>query len=173
MSRPRAGRRPDGATLVVALILAGLAAIIWRDAARLPQAGGYAGVGPADVPRWIAIGLGALSLWSAIEALFPARPGGLSGKPPEPQRAGPVLWIVGGLAAQMALLTTAGFSVATGILFAATAGAFGRRNLALTLPLGIVFAMAVYLVFAGLLQLGLPAGPAERLVWSVLRGVSE
>lgn len=160
-------RRPDGATLIVALILAVVAVVIWRDAARLPQAGGYAGVGPADVPRWIALGLGALSLWSAIEAFRQGRAAR------DPQDAGPVLWIMGGLAAQLALLATAGFSIATGLLFAATARAFGRRNLALTVPLGIVFALAVYLVFAGLLQLALPAGPLERLVWSLLRGAPE
>lgn len=156
-------RRPDGATLVVALILAVIAVVIWRDAARLPQAGGYAGVGPADVPRWIALGLGGLSLWSVIEAFRQGK------SAPERQEAGPILWIVGGLAAQLALLTTAGFSVATGLLFAATARGFGRRNLALTVPLGIFFALAVYLVFAGLLRLSLPAGPLERLVWSLLQ----
>lgn len=157
-------RRPDGATLIVAVILAVIAVVVWRDAARLPQSGGYAGVGPADVPRWIAAGLGGLSLWSAIEAFRQGR------AEREPQNAGPVLWIAGGLAAQLALLGTAGFSIATGLLFAATARAFGKRNLALTVPLGIVFALAVYLVFAGLLRLSLPAGLLERLVWSLLRG---
>lgn len=159
-------RRPDGATLVVAAILAAIAVVIWRDAARLPQAGGYAGVGPADVPRWIAGGLAGLSLWSVAEAF---RSGG---KPRAPQNAGPVLWIVGGLAAQLALLTTTGFSVATGLLFAATAAAFGRRNLVLTVPAGIAFALAVYLVFAGLLKLSLPAGPLEGLVWGLFRGTA-
>lgn len=159
-----ASRRPDGATLVVAIILAAIALVIWRDAARLPQAGGYAGVGPADVPRWIAIGLAGLSLWSVIEAFR-------SGKSVrEPQNIGPILWIVGGLAAQLALLTTVGFSIATGLLFAATAAAFGKRNLALTVPVGIVFALVVYLLFAGLLKLSLPAGPLEGLVWGLFRG---
>ena len=157
-------RRPDGATLVVAVILAVIAVVIWWDAARLPQAGGYAGVGPADVPRWIAIGLAGLSLWSLIEAFR-------SGKTErEMQNIGPVLWIIGGLAAQLALLTTAGFSIATGLLFAATAGAFGKRNLLLTVPAGIVFALVVYLLFAGLLKLSLPAGPLEGLVWGLFRG---
>lgn len=160
----RETRRPDGATLVVAVILAVIAVVIWRDAARLPQAGGYAGVGPADVPRWIALGLAGLSLWSLIEAFR-------SGKTVrDPQNIGPILWIVGGLAAQLALLTTVGFSVATGLLFAATAAAFGKRNLALTIPLGIVFALVVYLLFAGLLRLSLPAGPLEGLVWGLFRG---
>ncbi|WP_230312517.1 tripartite tricarboxylate transporter TctB family protein [Paracoccus lichenicola] len=146
------------------MILAGIAVVIWRDAARLPQAGGYAGVGPADVPRWIALGLAGLSLWSLVEAFR-------SGKAErEAQDTGPILWIVGGLAAQLALLSTAGFSIATGLLFAATAAAFGKRNLALTVPVGITFALVVYLLFAGLLKLSLPAGPLEGLVWDLFRG---
>lgn len=160
----RMTRRPDGATLVIAVILAAIAALIWQDAARLPQAGGYAGVGPADVPRWIAIGLAALALWSAIEAFTTARAAR------EPQNASPILWIVGGLAVQLALLTTAGFSIATGLLFAATARAFGKRNLLLTVPLGIAFSLAVYLAFAGLLKLSLPAGPLERAIWALFQG---
>lgn len=157
-------RRPDGATLAVAVILAVIAIVIWRDAARLPQAGGYAGVGPADVPRWIAIGLAGLALWSGIEAFRGVR------SERERQNTGPILWIVGGLAAQLALLTTAGFSIATGLLFAATACAFGKRNLLLTVPVGIAFALIVYLMFAGLLRLSLPAGPLERFVWSLFGG---
>lgn len=157
-------RRPDGATLVVAVILAAIAIVIWRDAARLPQAGGYAGVGPADIPRWIAVGLAGLSLWSLIEAFR-------SGKVErEAENVSPILWIVGGLAAQLALLTTAGFSIATGLLFAATARAFGKRNLLLTVPVGIAFALVVYLIFAGILKLSLPAGPLERLIWGLFRG---
>ena len=68
------------------------------------------------------------------------------------------------LAAQMLLLHVAGFSIATGIVFACTARAFGRRNLALTLPLGIVLSLAVWLVFSRLLMLHLPAGPLEHLL---------
>lgn len=61
------------------------------------------------------------------------------------------------------LLKPLGFSIATGILFAFTARAFGKRNLAMTLPIGIVFAFAVWVVFSQLLMLHLPAGPLERL----------
>ena len=43
------------------------------------------------------------------------------------------------------------------------ARAFGKRNLAMTLPIGIVFAFAVWVVFSQLLMLHLPAGPLERL----------
>jgi putative tricarboxylic transport membrane protein len=32
-----------------------------------------------------------------------------------------------------------------------------------TVPVGIIFALAIHLVFAGLLKLSLPAGPLENL----------
>lgn len=151
-------RRPDWATLVIAAGLAAAAGVIFWDASRLPQAGGYGGVGPADVPRWVASGLLVLAIWSVIEAL---RNGA---EPRARSAAGPVLWIVLGLALQLLLLNVAGFSVATGLLFAGAAAGFGKRNLALTLPIGIVLGAAIFAVFGGLLELSLPAGPLERLI---------
>ena len=65
---------------------------------------------------------------------------------------------------QMLFLRTVGFSVATGLLFAFTAAGFGRRKLWITIPVGIVLCLAVWLIFAGLLQLSLPAGPLEALL---------
>ncbi len=76
----------------------------------------------------------------------------------------PILWILGGLVAQLLLLSTAGFSIATGILFAFTAKAFGRGPLWKTIPIGAVFAFLVWFAFAKGLQLSLPSGPLERLI---------
>ena len=152
-----ATRRPDGAALVIAVVLAALAALIFWDVDRLGDVVGYSPVGPATVPKWIAFGLLGLAVWTAVAAFrrdFPER---------EHQEIGPVAWIIGGLAAQMLLLPTLGFSIATGVLFAATARAFGKRQLWISLPVGIAICLAVWLVFALLLQLSLPAGPLERL----------
>ena len=60
-------------------------------------------------------------------------------------------------------MKTAGFSIATGLLFAAAARGFGRGPLWMTIPIGIVFSFLVWLVFAKGLQLTLPAGPLEKL----------
>lgn len=150
-------RRPDGVALITAAALGAVAVLIWTDAARLPQEAGYSGVGPADVPRWIAGCLAGLALWSLVAAFR-------DGAEVRTRQAwGPVLWIVAGLLAQLLLLIPVGFSVATGLLFAFTARGFGKRNLLVTVPVGIVFALAIYLVFAGLLKLSLPAGPLENL----------
>lgn len=151
-------RRPDGAALVIALFLAGLAVLIFWDVSRLGDAAGYSQVGPATVPHWIASGLLILSAWT----LFAAFRGGFPER--EHQEIAPVIWIIAGLALQLLLLKPAGFSIATGILFAATAYAFGRKKLWISLPVGILFCLFVWAVFALVLQLSLPAGPLERLL---------
>lgn len=150
-------RRPDRAALIIAPVLFVLAAVIWWDAGRLAEMSNYSRIGPATVPHVVAIGLALLAVWTAFEAWrgdFPER---------EPVEVKPVVMIVAGLAAQMLLLKTAGFSIATGALFALTAFGFGRRKLWISLPIGIAFSFAVYIVFGRFLQLSLPAGPLERL----------
>lgn len=155
---PNLSRRPDGAALVIAAILAAIAAvIIWQTSQmRVPPI--QARVGPTVFPYIIAGGLLLLAAGTLVSALrrgFPAR---------DNDNYVPVAWIVGGLVAQLLLLSVAGFSVATGILFACTAKAFGRGPLWQTIPIGIVFAFLVWFVFAKGLQLSLPSGPFERLI---------
>lgn len=153
------GRR-DTAALIIAAGLALAAGIMLWDSSRLADLGGYSGVGPASVPRVVAFALLGLSGWTVLAALrgdFPERP---------EQRAAPVLWIIAGLAAQLMLLKLAGFSIATGVLFAFTARAFGKTNLAMTLPIGIAFAFVVWVIFSQLLMLHLPAGPLEQLFFA-------
>lgn len=158
MTAPAPGGRPDRAALGIAAGLAVLSAVIFWQTSLMPVAAQYARVGPTTVPYVVATGLGLLALATASSAWrgkFPVR---------EAETFGPMLWIVGGLVGQMLLLKTAGFSVATGVLFALTARGFGRGPLWITLPIGIVFAFFVYLLFARVLQLSLPAGPIERLL---------
>jgi putative tricarboxylic transport membrane protein len=105
----------------------------------------------------IAACLFGLAIWTVFAAMrgeFPER---------EEQEHAPMLWIVGGLAAQMLLLKFAGFSIATGLLFAATARGFGKGPLWMTIPLGIVLSLAIWIIFAKGLQLSLPAGPLEHI----------
>lgn len=157
--QPQDKRRPDVAALAIAAGLVVIAGVMLWDSARLADLGGYSGVGPASVPRVVGFALIGLAVWTAVEALrgdFPERPA---------QQPAPVLWIVAGLAVQLLLLQVAGFSIATGLLFASTARAFGKRNLAMTLPVGIVVSFAVWVIFSQLLMLHLPAGPLEQLIF--------
>ncbi|KKB85990.1 C4-dicarboxylate ABC transporter [Devosia limi DSM 17137] len=155
---PNSERRPDGAALFIAAILAVIAAIIiWQTSQmRVPPI--QARVGPTVFPYIIAGGLALLSVGTLISAWRGSFP------PREKDNYGPMLWIVGGLIGQILLLSTAGFSIATGVLFALTAKGFGRGPLWVSLPIGIAFSFIVWFLFSRGLQLSLPAGPLERLI---------
>lgn len=150
-------RSPDRAALVIAALLLLLAAVVFFQTNAMPTAGQYAKVGPTTAPYLMSAFLAVLGVGHVVMAFrhgLPAR---------EADRAGPMLWIVGGLLLQMLLLKPLGFSVATGLLFAFAARGFGRGPLAMTVPIGIALSFAIWIVFAQLLKLSLPAGPLERL----------
>jgi putative tricarboxylic transport membrane protein len=150
-------RRPDRAALVIAALLVLAAIAIAVSTSRMGGVAGYSPVGPKTFPYIIAGGLFVLGVLTAIQAWrggFPER---------EPQAFGPMAWIVGGLAVQMLTMKTLGFSIATGLLFAATAKGFGKGPLWMTVPIGIVFSFVIWFIFAKGLQLSLPAGPLEQL----------
>ena len=153
----QAKRRPDRAALVIAAALAIVAVVIAWSTASHGAGANYARVGPTTFPYFFAAVFLGLSIWTAFEAFrgdFPER---------EHQEISPILWIVGGLVAQMLLLKVAGFAIATGLLFAATARAFGRGPLWQTIPIGLVLSFIIWIIFAKGLQLSLPAGPLEQL----------
>jgi putative tricarboxylic transport membrane protein len=150
--------RPTAA-LIIATGLAALAAVLWWDAAGITRDGGYAGVGPADIPRLVAIGLLGLSVATVITAFR----GGLPAAPR--QQPAPVLWILLGLGLQLSLLHVVGFSLTAALLFACTARAFGNRNLPLGLVIGLALGLVTYFAFDRLMDLNLPGGPIETLLF--------
>jgi putative tricarboxylic transport membrane protein len=150
-------RRPDRAAFIIGIVLAVVGVAMITNTYRAVETISQDPIGPKGYPYMIGAALIGLAILTMIEAWrgdFPER---------EPQNLPPIFWIIGGLAAQLLLLHAVGFSVATGLLFAATARAFGQRRLYVTIPTGIVFAFIVWVVFAQGLGLGLPAGPLERL----------
>lgn len=167
MTTPATRRRPDGAAFVIAGLLAALGAVLIWDGARIPVKAGYAGVGSGDVPQVVGVCLIALAVWTAIAGFRGAS------EPRPRQNIPPLLWIIAGLSLQLILLNMAGFSIASGVLFACTAAAFGKRQLLLTLPIGIAFALGVYGVFDGLLRLNLPGGPLEALFYSICSAIAD
>jgi putative tricarboxylic transport membrane protein len=155
-------RRPDRAVLVIAIGLLLIGILVAWDASRLGAGGAYAKIGPQTIPYVIALCLGGLAVLTVIAAYrgsFPAR---------EKQDAAPVLWIVGGLIAQMVLIKFTGFSVATAALFAMTARGMGRINLPLALLAGFLISAVVWFIFARLLSLSLPTGPIENLILNAI-----
>jgi putative tricarboxylic transport membrane protein len=151
-------RRIDIAGVVIAIGLAALAVTILIDMSRLELTSVY-GVGPKAMPIVVAAGIGILAIGNFILAL--------RHDAPEAEDIDPkaLLLILGGFAVLMALIDFGGgFIPATAILFAATAAAFGRRAFLTDLAIGLVLAVAIFLVFDKLLTLSLPAGPIERLL---------
>ncbi len=152
-----ASRRVDPAGIVIAVVLAGLAAVLVWDASQLQSNNPY-GMGPHVMPVVIAAGLGILAIGNLVEAL--------RGHLPARESADPkAVWLIlGGLALLIAIIGLGGgFILATTALFATTATAFGRRAILTDLAIGFVLTTLIYLAFSRLLTLSLPAGPLERL----------
>jgi len=150
--RPR-----DPAGYVISGLLLLLALVILWDMSQLTLTSVY-GVGPKAMPIVVAGGLIILSVANLLMALTGGLPARESGKP------APILLILGGLVALIALIGLGGgFIPATAVLFAATAAAFGRRAVLVDLLIGLVLGTIVFLLFDKVLTLSLPSGPLERL----------
>jgi putative tricarboxylic transport membrane protein len=150
-------RRIDPAGLVIAGLLAALAIVIAWDTSNLTLTSVY-GVGPKAMPIIVSIGLAVLAAGNFIN--------GMKGDLPVREQIDiqPILRVLGGLAALIAVIGFGGgFIIATTLLFAMTAAAFGRKAFHIDLIIGLVLATIVYLVFSKILALSLPAGPLERL----------
>ena len=151
-------RRIDVAGLVIALLLIGLAGLVWWDMTKLQILSPY-DLGPKVMPIIVSVGLGLLAIGNAIGALrgdLPARDS-LDWKP--------IILILGGLACLIVLIAIGGgFMIGTALLFATTSTAFGRRAFLTDVLIGAIIAVVVYLLFGKLLTLSLPAGPIENLL---------
>jgi putative tricarboxylic transport membrane protein len=154
---PSPQRRIDVAGLVIALLLLALAGLVWWDMTKLQILSPY-DLGPKVMPIVVSIGLTLLAIGNAVGALrgdLPARDS-LDWKP--------IALILGGLACLIILIAIGGgFMIGTALLFATTSAAFGRRAFLTDLLIGAVIAVFIYVLFAKLLTLSLPAGPLERL----------
>ena len=72
---------------------------------------------------------------------------------------------MGGLIAMVASIHSIGFALGATILFTAAAAAFGERRFHIAVPAGLVLGLGIYGVFDRLLQLNLPTGPLETLIF--------
>ncbi len=157
MTNEKLARGADRPALIVGVLLLALAGIVYYDASKQTITSNY-GLGPTAMPYVACIGLVLLGL----AHLFVAFRDGL----PRPEAAdkSALLWIIGGLIGLIACIAAGGgFVVAITILFACTARGFGRRALLADVAIGFVLGLVIFLVFAKLLTLLLPAGPLEHL----------
>lgn len=150
------------AELVLSLGVLGLGIFATIVAFRLPEAGGYARIGPNFMPRVVAAGLVVLGLWLLGEVFT----GGWRESTPDdafergehPFVPSAFLWVTAGLLAQMALVQTAGFVLAGAVMFACVARGFGSKRIVRDLAIGFALGLLVYLFFVKFLNVGLPAG---------------
>jgi putative tricarboxylic transport membrane protein len=158
MSSVQSRTHIDVAGLIIALILLVLAGMVWWDMTKLQLLSPY-DVGPKAMPVIVSAGLALLAIGNGISAFrgdLPARDS-LDWKP--------IILILGGLACLIILIAIGGgFMIGTAILFATTSAAFGRKAFLVDLLIGAVLAVIIYLLFAKLLTLALPAGPLEHLL---------
>lgn len=151
-------RKPDRAGMAIAICLLAVAAVIAWDSTTLQLAPTY-GLGPKMMAYVVAAGMAVIGIANLVMAL--------QGGFPERESYDPkaVALILGGFAALIAIIAFGGgFIVATAVLFAATAAAFGRKAVHIDLLIGLVLGVVVYLLFDKVLTLSLPAGPLERLL---------
>lgn len=152
----------------VALALLALAGLIWLDAQRLPEQM-TVGVGPAAAMRLVAAFVAVLGVAHGVQAW--ARRVREVNEGFTPREARPtthpagLAWILGGLAVLGACVHFGGgFVFGATALFVATARAFGQPLGVRSVGIGLVLATLVFVFFARVLSLSLPAGPLERLL---------
>jgi putative tricarboxylic transport membrane protein len=140
-------------------------AVMAYGATFIPSDAGYAGVGPNALPWLVAVVLMACGGWLVWEA----RSGGYRELEPASGAARgdwPALaWVVGGILANAALITTLGFILACGLCFAMAvrglriaegrAGGGLHRTVA-DLATGVTIAAPVFWMFGKLLAINLP-----------------
>ena len=138
--------------------LLAVAAVVLGDAAGQTTAAAY-GIGPAAMPYVVAALLAALGVGHVVAAFRDGLP------VPDAADGAAIGSILLGLVGLLFCVAFgAGFILATTILFAATARAFGRRALLADAAIGLALGVAIHLLFSKLLTLSLPAGPLERLL---------
>jgi putative tricarboxylic transport membrane protein len=152
--------RPAVGETVIAVGTLVLAAIVLWQTAIIPVSPIYAKVGPTIVPFMAAFGLAILGLL----LLYAALTGGW--QPAEEKDVTPdrpaLLWVAAGLVLNVLLISDAGFTLASVVLFVCVARGFGSRTLARDAAIGAAFALIAYFGFAQTLGINIGAGFVEN-----------
>lgn len=136
--------------LGLATLLGGL--VLAVGTANLADAASYAGVGARLFPALAAAGLIGVGLWLSVQGW---RARHLHGNG-EPADAVAFVAMIGGLIAHMLLLETAGFVIASTVLFFAVTLAFRDRRWWLNLAVAAIVALVTRIVLGYGLGLNLP-----------------
>lgn len=126
---------------------------------QLPEATGYAKVGPRLMPAIVCGGLILLGLVLLKEALF----GGFRGVDETDASANPTdwrafAWITAGIVINGILMVPVGFVISGTLLFVLAARGFGSTKWVKNAIIGSIIAIGTYAFFTYALGLGLPRG---------------
>ena len=152
--------------LALGAVLFGLL-IVWQTT-QIRVAPIYSTVGPRAIPYIVGAGLTLTGLWLAFEALTGRATAG-SAESEDVDLSLPTDWRCIGLLAlaliaYLLLIEPAGFVIASAVLFVGAAYAMGSRRYVRDIALGVLLAVALYLLFDRGLGLDLPAGVLEGVV---------
>jgi putative tricarboxylic transport membrane protein len=165
MARGSAGARAELIISAGVLLLGiGASVVAWS----LPEAGGYARVGPNVVPKLVSAGIALLGIWLLAETFTGGHRSRVPDDPAErgehPFLLGAFAWITAGLVAQMLLIGNAGFVIAGAVLFTCVSRGFGSTRWLRDAIIGVVLAVLVFLFFVRFLNVNLPAGWLKPLL---------
>lgn len=142
--------------LVVGLCITALGLFFAVSTYLLPEASGYAQVGPKVFPVVVSVGLlvcGALLIFQAASGGFRNR----TEEDTDPFDWRAFAWVSGGVIAQMVTIGTIGFIPSSTVLFAAIARGFGSKRIFRDVLIALILATLLYLLFTQVL--GLTLGP--------------
>jgi putative tricarboxylic transport membrane protein len=161
-------RRRSAAEIVLSVAVLAAGVGVFFTGAGLSGNQRYSLVGPDMMPMVVGLGLAVLGAWLLTEAL---RGGWRNPEPDAPEArgdhpfiTGAFLWVLAGLVAQMALMHTAGFVIAAGVLFFCVARGFGSARPIRDLVIGLLIGLGVFLFFVQFLNVNLPAGVLRPLL---------
>lgn len=162
MAASTTGRKPIAwGDLLVALGVVGFGVYFLQGAYRIKVLPSYSNIGPRFFPFLVAYALLACGVVLTVQALRGVR--GLPEEAEDVDADAPTDWralVVMGAALllNLLLMRTAGFIVASTVLYLGVAVAFHERNWLRAVLIGAALSTAIYLAFTDLLGLTLPAG---------------
>lgn len=156
---------------MIALAVMVLAVVIYWQVLTMPVSPLYAKVGPTLVPKLAAaalFGLGLALLAAALRGGWQT----LEEREASPDRSA-LAWIAAGLASNVLLIGTAGFTIASTLLFVCVARGFGSRRIVRDALIGAAFALVAYFGFAKTLGINIGSGIVENALETVLASVGK
>jgi putative tricarboxylic transport membrane protein len=154
-----------GEAVIGAGVLALAAVMLWQTLV-IPVSPIYAQVGPTVVPIITALALGMLGILLLIAAWQ-------GGWQPEEEREftpdrGALAWVAAGLVLNVLLIGSAGFTVASVVLFVCVARGFGSKAIVRDTLIAAAFALVAYFGFAQTLGINIGSGIVENAIERVI-----